>query len=71
MEQELLNNAGDILIFIIFAVIAGKVVTYFLRGILTTVIWVAVAIACIYFAAETTDTELPLNFTVSYQGEST
>ena len=71
MEQELLNNASDILIFIVIAVIAGKVITYFLRGIITTAIWVTVAAACIYFAAETTGNELPLNFTVSYQGEST
>ena len=75
MEQELLNNIGNnigsILVFIIFALIAGKVITFFLRGILTATIWVVVAVACIYFAAETTGTGLPLNFTVSYQGENT
>ena len=75
MEQELLdnigNNIGNILVLIIFALIAGKVITFFLRGILTTTIWVVVAVACIYFAAETTGTGLPLNFTVSYQGEKT
>jgi len=47
MEQELLdnigNNIGNILVFIIFALIAGKVVTFFLRGILNTMVWVDVA----------------------------